>query len=320
MIVVFLGAGFSSLGGVPLASQLFDLQPLADIISRQDLIERVMGGWEEWNNQKSGTPEEYLAYLEATPGKHWFNAVKYVALAITLSMHRVRISVSGQRPRITHHSLNLVSGIKTHEDFWTAIFRQTTNVCVLTTNYDILAERGLRTKPRPRLPRPGFHYGTGPEQLKGGGYPGVVHTISLNAKGTIPLLKLHGSVSWSLGRDGIERYHDCRPAISIRGNPAIIAPVSEKRIPSMFKPIWDRAESALSKSNIWIVVGYSFPEYDMAIKKLFQSTVSSRTRIHIMDPDSEVSRRVQSLLPAAKVFSHSGLPDALDDLPDILGN
>lgn len=42
MITVFLGAGFSGLGGVPLASQLFDEQPQVDTISRQALVSRVL--------------------------------------------------------------------------------------------------------------------------------------------------------------------------------------------------------------------------------------------------------------------------------------
>ena len=315
MISVFLGAGFSLLGGVPLASQLFDKQPIVDVISRENLIERVLGGWEDWNNQKGGTPEEYLAYLGANPGKHWFTAVRYVALVVTLGMHRV--SIGNQRPTVTHHSLNLAPRIEEHEDFWTAIFRRTTDVCVLTTNYDILAERGLRLKPKPRIPRPGFHYGDGPEKLKGG-LPGIFHSRSLNTEGTIPLLKLHGSVSWSLSGNKIDRYHDCRPAI--RGDAAIIAPVTEKSVPSVFQPIWDHAASALAKSDTWIIVGYSFPEYDEAISKLFKSTTKHGTRIHIMNPDPKAFHRAQSLFKEADVLSHQGIPEGLDDLPDILGN
>ena len=315
MISVFLGAGFSLLGGVPLASQLFDKQPLVDVISRESLIESVLGGWWDWNHQKGGTPEEYLAYLEATPGKHWFAAVRYVALVVTLGMHRV--SIGGQRPTITHHSLNLAPRIKEHEDFWTTIFRRTTDVCVLTTNYDILAERGLRLKPKPQIPRPGFHYGEGPEKLKGR-LSGIFHSRSLNAEGTVPLLKLHGSVSWSLSGNRIDRYHDCRPAI--RGDAAIIAPVTEKSVPSVFQPIWDHAASVLAKSDTWIIVGYSFPEYDEAVGKLFQSAAKHGTRVHIMNPDPKAFHRARSLFKEAEVLSHQGIPEALDDLPNILGN
>ena len=320
MVSVFLGAGFSLLGGVPLASQLFYEQPLVDVISRQRLIECVLDGWENWHSRMGGTPEQYLAYLKENSYKQWDDAIWYVALVITLSMPNVGVVGIGyrQNPTITRHTLNRTPGIKEHEDFWTAIFRRTTDICVLTTNYDILAEQGLRMEPRPRLPRPGFHYGDGSEQLEGRGYPGVFASKPPNTKGKVPLLKLHGSVSWSLSGNRINRYHDCRPAI--RGDAAIIAPVTEKSVPSMFQPIWNHAASALNKSNTLIIVGYSFPEYDVAISKLFQSTVNRGTRVHIMNPDPKVFRKVQSLLPDTDVFSHSGIPDALDDLPDILEN
>ena len=46
MASVFLGAGFSTLGGVSLASQLFYKLPTADVTLSVDLIERVLNGWD----------------------------------------------------------------------------------------------------------------------------------------------------------------------------------------------------------------------------------------------------------------------------------
>ena len=315
MISVFLGAGFSALGGVPLASQLFEARPHADVALRGNMIERVLDGWNSWYLRTGGTPEQYLTRLETQRGKQWYEAVWYVALSVTLSMPRVSIRV--RRSAITHHTLNLTSGIDAHEVFWTAIFKRTTDVSVLTTNYDILAERGLRLVSRPRLPRPGFHYGSGPEQLEGKSYPGVFRSQRPRTGGTVPLLKLHGSVSWAFGKNGIDRYHDCRPAI--RGDAAIIAPITEKSVPLSFRSIWDHAASALTKSNIWIIVGYSFPEYDRAINELFRSNAPHRPTVHVLNPDPCVGRRLRTLLPHTNVYSHEGIPDAFDDLPEILG-
>ena len=217
MISIFLGAGFSILGNVPLASQLFDEQPEVDVISRQRLLERVLAGWRKWHSTTAGTPEQYLAMLEASGGKQWQEAIWYVALVIAIRMGYVR--VVGMKPTIVRHTLNLTSGIDAHEAFWTAVFRRTEDVAVLTTNYDILAERGLRPKPRPRVPRPGFHYGDGHEQLEGGGYPSYAHIQRIRAEGKIPLLKLHGSVSWAL--KGMHRPADCAV-------PAALRPASSK--------------------------------------------------------------------------------------------
>ena len=64
---------------------------------------------------------------------------------------------------------------------------------------------------------------------------------------------------------------------------------------------------------IWIVVGYSFPEYDEAINGLFQSSVNRATQVHIIDPDPKVFNKVQSLLPDADVFSYRCIQCALND-------
>ena len=315
MIVIFLGAGFSALGGVPLASQLFAKRPHADVLLRENLIERVLDSWEYWHHQTGGEPEQYLAHLETNTGQEWRDALRYVALAITLSMPRV--SVSGQRPTVTGHILKLTSGVEAHERFWTAIFSRTEDITVLTTNYDILAERGLRLIPRPQLPRPGFNYGNGLEELKGRGYPGVFRSnLPIRLEGMVSLLKLHGSVSWALNKNGIDFYHDCRPAI--RGDSAIIAPTTEKRVPPAFRFIWDHAAAALRESDTWIIVGYSFPEYDEAVNRLFQLNASHRPRVHVLNPDPNVFCRVRTLLSQADVYSHEGIPNSFSDLSEIL--
>src|SRR5439155_25476764 len=123
MITIFLGAGFSVLGKVPLASQLFNGQPEVDVVSRQRLLERVLAGWERWHGRTGGTPEQYLAALEANGGKEWQDATWYVALVIAIHMGYVRIV--GAKPTIVRHTLNVTSGNDAHESFWTAVFRHT---------------------------------------------------------------------------------------------------------------------------------------------------------------------------------------------------
>jgi hypothetical protein len=200
--------------------------------------------------------------------------------------------------------------------FGTLLFRHTEDVAVVTTNYDILPERGLRTAPRPRLPRPGFHYGGGPEVLKGGGYPSFAHLRPVRAEGRIPLLKLHGSVSWSMDNGRIVHHLDCRPAI--QGRAVIVAPVTEKLVPRYLQPIWEQAADALSQSSVWLVIGYSFPSYDATVNHLFAECGQHSPRIHVFNPDESVVARVQHLVPDAVVIRHAGLPDGIDDVPDIL--
>jgi hypothetical protein len=268
MITVFLGAGFSVAGGVPLASQIFSPRPDVDRISRQRLMERVESGWDSWHGRTGGTAEEYLAHLEASgAGGQWRDATWYVSLVIALSLGTIKgISYTGQ-PTIVKTGVNRTSGIPSHERFWTMLFRHTEDVAVVTTNYDILPERGLRNTPRPKLPRPGFHYGSGAEVLKGGGYPSFSHLRPIRAEGRIPLLKLHGSVSWSMDNGQIVHHIDCRPAI--QGKAVIVAPVTEKLVPRYLRPIWEKAADALTRSDLWLVIGYSFPSYDETVNQLF---------------------------------------------------
>ena len=89
MVSVFLGAGFSSLGGVPLASQILDARPEVDRITRQRLVERVVLNWKVWKQQHGGAPEEYLAYLQRKNDRQWRDALWFVALRIALEMGKV---------------------------------------------------------------------------------------------------------------------------------------------------------------------------------------------------------------------------------------
>jgi len=319
MITVFLGAGFSAVGGVPLASQIFDLRPDVDRVSRQRLVERVEGGWDDWRARTGGAPEQYLAYLESSgAGGQWRDATWYVSLVIALSMGDLRGIGYNDQPTIVKTNINRTSGVPSHERFWTTLFRHTEDVVVVTTNYDILPERGMRNIPRPTLPRPAFHYGFGSERLIGSGAPSFSHLRPIMASGRVPLLKLHGSVSWSIENGRVGHYFDCRPAI--QGKALIVAPVTEKSVPRYLKPVWDKAADALSRSDTWIVIGYSFPTYDETVNALFVANARHAPRVHILNPDRNVEARVRGLLPVATVFGYPGLPEGVDDLRRILSS
>ncbi len=313
-IAVFLGAGFSAILGVPLASQLFENRPEVDKISRARLLDRVLAGWSSWQHQNNGTPEEYLAYLQEGANATWHDAVWYVGLRIAISLGR--LERVGGILTFTRHNIDRTTGSPIHEAFWSTIFRHTLDIAVLTTNYDILPERGLRHEPRPRALRPGFHYGDGPEELHGGGYPAYTHIQKIETRGTVPLLKLHGSVSWSYQGDTIVRYHDCRPAI--RGNPAIVAPVVSKSLPSALHGIWKHANLALALSPRWLLIGYSLPDYDKLVRDLLQRNATHRPTVYVLNPDPSVSTKVRQLLPHSTVHALPKLPEAMVELDSLL--
>ena len=109
------------MGGVPLASQLFDHKPDIDRITRHKLIERVLSDWVRWQEKNKGQPEEYLAFLQEYRGQKWLDAVWYVSLVVALEMGRVeRVGINRT---ITRHNINRTTQIESHEIFWSTIFQ-----------------------------------------------------------------------------------------------------------------------------------------------------------------------------------------------------
>lgn len=316
MLALLLGAGFSHPAGVPLAGQLFDEEPQVDRVTRRKLVRRTLAGWHAWRERTAGQPEEYLAHLAGGPDgsgfptKAWPEAIWYVALRIALTMGSIEAVDFRRTPTIVRHDLMRTVGCREHVLFWDSIFRRRNppaSAAVITTNYDVLVERGLRSQPRPRVFRPGFNYGNGPERLEGSGYPSFSHVRPIYCAGNVPLLKLHGSISWSVRNGSPVKYFDCRPAI--RGDAAIIAPVPDKSVPGWLQPVWVLAEEQLKAARHWIVVGYSFPAYDRQVNALVTRASQHGPRIDLFDPDgAAVACRVRSLAPSAAIFAHSGLP------------
>ena len=311
-VATILGAGFSVIAGVPLASQLFERRPDMDRVVRQKLVDRVVAHWNRWRSRTNLSAEEYLAELADHKLKEWYDAVWFVGLTVASQMGELR--PVGGRLRLTKHYLARRS-VASHERFWTMVFQRWSDVSVITTNYDILAERGLRFQPRPGVVRPGFNYGFGPEDLAGRGYP-YTYARRIRVTGHVPLLKLHGSVSWAVESGALVKYHDCRPAI--RGDAAIVAPIVGKSVPAYLQATWEGARARLSRALTWIVVGYSLPAYDQLIQALLYECAAPETSVHVFDPDGMVAQRFRAHLPGVRVHAHAGLPEGIRDIPAIL--
>lgn len=108
------------------------------------------------------------------------------------------------------------------------------------------------------------------------------------------------------------RYHDCRPAI--RGNPAIVAPVTHKSLPTFLEPTWNIARECLARATTLVVVGYSLPSYDRLVRDLLSESVRPGATVHVLDPDPTVAPRFEALLPTAVVHAHAGVPDGTTDV------
>jgi hypothetical protein len=183
-----------------------------------------------------------------------------------------------------------------HHAFATRVLASHELVGVVTTNYDLLAERTFRHRPMTRPKRPGFYYaGLPSEPLQGSSAFSVRHKW-VYLTGSVPLSKLHGSLNWVVHGGSVRAYADCRPAFRGRSVSYIVAPTREKVIPTRLRTVWDAAAQALAAAEVWFAVGYSAPDYDDAIGALLTSAAAgSPKQIHVIDPNQSVANRYLAL-------------------------
>lgn len=163
-------------------------------------------------------------------------------------------------------------------------------------------------------------------------YHSIPHDYCIDGlrPGTVPLLKLHGSLNWflcescnrvvtwnlndffqtgrwqHLSKNGQrhldfsdhldEMPHDCSPS---HREPLIVPPTWNKpTYRSALKSVWATAADVLSDVRDLIVIGFSLPETDLFFKYLYSiGTASARLRqIRVFDPDERVRERFEGLL------------------------
>lgn len=362
-ICCILGAGFSYAAGAPLTKDLFRIRNVAiSSNGAAGRFQTVWRDYDAWSSQHPlGNAEEYLAGLlkhhqrtiwavnekdalseitlqstaavddvqrplpfefhalptRAAPPFKWAAELVGAVLATPFPSDNVRVNFR-YAARITS-PLHCVA----HSAFWREITRKASRLSVITTNYDLVIERGLRHRPMIRTFGPGCYYGgiSRPQWLRGTLQIGTYHDVDLELDGAVPVYKLHGSLNWSVAAGGLELFQDLRSAFRRGGDAAIIAPVPEKDIPSWLLSVWQEAEEELCRAQTWVVCGYSLPFYDEAVTQMLgRASIAGRLeRIIIIDPQaSELCARYSLIAPAAEIKPLPGLPGALNQLSCIL--
>ena len=320
---VILGAGYSSVAGLPLASGLLGVDVYVTSKGARRRFDAVWAAWRTYREAHlDARPELFLADSYGSPwgsGIPWQWAVELVASTLASPRGNDVLPVLNIR-----YSGRLTREVQTEAlvAFWDVLCREDLRG-VLTTNYDLLAERGLRHRPMKSRRRPGFYYGgfPQPQQLKGLAQPWTVgdpqRIIVLDSG--LPLYKLHGSLNWSKERGELLMYQDMRPAFRRGADALIVPPVAEKETPEWLTPVWADASSCLRTCGRWIVCGYSLPPYDHALQSLFGRSSDSVREICLVDPSGpSLVPSWQGVVPYAEVVSFSGLPAGLRALDEYL--
>lgn len=321
---VFLGAGWSRVAGLPLARDLIGGPIAASSAEAEKRLLAVLQAYETWRSRNpTGNSELFLRHcynhkpqsligedrktLDFVP---WPWAAEFVQarLATPHAMDRRSSASLRYGQRIIHRTY-----CGTHTQFWLDTQHCYDLHAVITTNYDILVERSLRHREMRRPPLPGFHYGGLPAQAaKGQREPWTVLRPNdrVIPSGRVPLFKLHGSLSWSIERGDIAVYQDLRAAFRGGGTAAIVPPLLAKQTPEWLAPIWEGSADALAQSDVWVIVGYSLPDYDAAVRALLRDAAdNARLReIRIHDPNAAALRGAwRGVAPDAEIAALPGL-------------
>ncbi|KJF18061.1 hypothetical protein [Acidithrix ferrooxidans] len=161
-----------------------------------------------------------------------------------------------------------------------------------------------------------------------------------NSVNTLKLLKLHGSLDWywvpgDLTGTSLLRYpilthfgqptpddnsEDRRSAIPGR-EPFVVPPLMAKSrffTNAVMRQLWQDAASALSKATRIVIIGYSLPEGDLAIRSLLADTLAEKdVDVVVVDPNSkDIVCRLKKLgLMNVSAFEPTG-DNVLNDFVD----
>lgn len=120
---------------------------------------------------------------------------------------------------------------------------------------------------------------------------------------SFPVLKLHGSVNWTLEDDGAVAVHKNYEAarLTALAPPLLTPPTWKKAFGGPMEHVWNAAIRSLSIATRVIIIGFSIPPTDIHFKYLLaaglRNNFSLRELIFVNpDPDDQLRRRARNLL------------------------
>lgn len=198
---------------------------------------------------------------------------------------------------------------------------------LITFNYDTVIEESIPNKVKWN-PKNG--YGTQASGITGNWATGwlVEHQCDSNIQNQVHLLKLHGSLNWTLYKTNKVRLKP-RPYVvrSNRGNPvfdkcSILPPGWHKRISvNPYCQLWQEARLKIESCSALAIIGYSLPETDLLARAFFAEVSRLRAKrkeflshLYIADPDESVKDRFVNLFapalgPKGHIYRYKSISD-----------
>lgn len=337
-LALFLGSGFSAALGLPVTSKLqdrlLDRPPAYDalVTRREEFINKVIArfwtvvfGWKKSSPRPS--LEDHFTEIDlAANSGHYLGQLygpKKLRAIRRMTIHRV-FKLLDVQPTIT-------TPIQTFVKRLTDAF----SVSIITTNWDIMAERCLEHQAIP------FSYASNETDI---------HGSRIIPQGVL-VLKLHGSGNWGycdccrsliapeirMGKIAVhfhwllepydfELFHggrqiardlkpESRNCLVCGGRIAVrVATFSYRKhldVP-FFQQIWDEARTSLAHAERWLFVGYSMPEADIEIRHLIKTAQLARKDVKRLtidvvlknDPDALDRYRRFFGLPNVRIHNH----------------
>lgn len=326
---LILGAGFSKSAGLPLTWELFNpnvkvraqcKEAEVNNAAVQRAFENAIKtnpnlAVEVWLSQLYAERENPLQPM--IDGIRWIDAIRYILARL--------VNLPNGSNTHYYYGVGTYECHSHHLKFWERLEKEFKLKYIVTMNYDILVEQALHSDKSVHRASPRWYYG-------GFQHVQVVRKITdIRGKGKFELMplgnefviyKLHGSVNWAWEphSPSLKIHHDVRPVYRVQQDliPAIVPPIPEKDMPPEFGQIWNEAKKVLAQTPVWIICGYSLPDYDEALHNWFGEILEMRktdtTKLIILDPYSDnVAAKWGALSKSCDIIPLKGLPDALED-------
>ena len=196
-----------------------------------------------------------------------------------------------------------------------------TEDAVMSFNYDCIIDAALRDAVRvrwdPGKEGYGFALASGADHWRGPRGKG-------HPKGSITLLKPHGSLNWTIKGDRVALTAKPYQAASADGR--IVPPTWFKRLQQdPYASVWKRARLEMRRCKALFVIGYSVPVTDLFSRALFKAEAGSKLKREKLDflvlanPDRVARERFVDLVqgaiePSTRILEFETFRDLVDSL------